>query len=353
MKALILAGGSGTRLRPLTYTSAKQLIPIANKPTIAYGIEAIVAAGITDIGIIVGDTKDDIIAELGDGSTFGATFTYIPQDAPRGLAHAVMIAEEFMNGESFLMYLGDNIVRSGVANLVRQFKEEKPNAMVLLNTVPNPQQYGVVELVDGRVKRLVEKPKNPKSNLALVGVYLFDNNIFTAVNSISPSWRNELEITDAIQWLVDQNYQVNPHVIRDWWKDTGKPKDMLAANRLILEMLTNNIAGSVCEKSELDGKIQIDSGAQIINSTIRGPVIIGEGAVIRDSYIGPFTSIGSNVVVDRSEIENSILLQDVSIINIRERIDSSLIGKGASIQSVEKRPKSQSFVLGDRSQVTL
>jgi len=353
MKALILAGGSGTRLRPLTYTSAKQLIPIANKPTIAYGIEAIVDSGITEIGIIVGDTKDDIIKELGDGSQFGANFTYIPQDAPRGLAHAVMIAEDFMAGDSFLMYLGDNIVRSGVTNLVKQFKSENPNAMVLLNAVPNPQQYGVVELIDGKVKRLVEKPKEPKSNLALVGVYLFDNNIFTAVNSISPSWRNELEITDAIQWLVDQDFQVSPHVITDWWKDTGKPKDMLAANRLILETLESSINGSVCEQSEIDGKVHIDKGAQVINSIIRGPVTIGEGAIIRDSYIGPFTAVGNNVLIESSEVENSILLQDVNIVNISERIDASLLGRGASIRAVERRPKSQSFVLGDRSQIIL
>ena len=353
MKALILAGGSGTRLRPLTYTSAKQLIPIANKPTIAYGIEAIVESGITEIGIIVGDTKDAIISELGDGSAYGAQFTYIPQDAPRGLAHAVMIAEEFMDGESFLMYLGDNIVRSGVIKLVQQFKQEQPNAMVLLNAVPNPQQYGVVELIDGKVKRLVEKPKEPKSNLALVGVYLFDNNVFKAVNSIAPSWRNELEITDAIQWLVDNNFQVHPHVITDWWKDTGKPKDMLAANRLILEMLEGDVHGQVCEVSSLDGRIYVAPGAQIINSVIRGPVTIAEGVVVRDSYIGPFTSLGKNVVVDNSEVENSILLEDVQILNIQDGIDSSLLGKGASIRSVDRRPQRQSFVLGDRSSIIL
>ena len=353
MKALILAGGSGTRLRPLTYTSAKQLIPIANKPTIAYGIEAIVESGITEIGIIVGDTKEAIISELGDGSSYGARFTYIPQDAPRGLAHAVMIAEEFMAGDSFLMYLGDNIVRSGVIKLVNQFKQEQPNAMVLLNAVPNPQQYGVVELVDGKVKRLVEKPKEPKSNLALVGVYLFDNTIFKAVNSIEPSWRNELEITDAIQWLVDNNFQVHPHVITDWWKDTGKPKDMIAANRLILETLESNIQGQVCDVSSLDGRIAVAPGAQIINSVIRGPVTIAEGAIVRDSYVGPFTSIGKNVRIDNSEVENSILLEDVKIINIQDGIDSSLLGKGASIRSVDRRPQRQSFVLGDRSSIIL
>ena len=353
MKALILAGGSGTRLRPLTYTSAKQLIPIANKPTINYGIEAIVESGITEIGIIVGDTKDAIIEELGDGSQFGAKFTYIEQDAPRGLAHAVLIAEEFMNGDSFLMYLGDNIVRSGVSTFVQEFNENSPNAMVLLNAVPNPQQYGVVELVNGEVHRLVEKPKEPKSNLALVGVYLFDQNIFTAVRSIKPSWRNELEITDAIQWLVENDLAVHPHIITDWWKDTGKPKDMLDANRLILETLERSIEGSVCEKSQIDGKVTIEKGAQIENSIIRGPVIIAEGAFIKDAYIGPFTSVGKNVHIERAEVENSIFLEDVQIIDIPSRIDESLLGKGVSIRSTKRRPSAQSFVLGDRSQILL
>jgi glucose-1-phosphate thymidylyltransferase len=353
MKALILAGGSGTRLRPLTYTSAKQLIPIANKPTINYGIEAIVEAGITEIGIIVGDTKDAIKAELGDGSQFGAQFTYIEQDAPRGLAHAVLIAEEFMNGDSFLMYLGDNIVRSGVSTFVKEFQDNRPNAMVLLNAVPNPQQYGVVELIDGKVHRLVEKPTEPKSNLALVGVYLFDNTIFTAVRGIKPSLRNELEITDAIQWLVENDLTVHPHIITDWWKDTGKPKDMLDANRLILETLDRSIKGTVSEDSQIDGKVTIAKGAQVRNSIIRGPVIIAEGAFIEDAYIGPFTSIGRNVRVERAEIENSILLEDVQIIDVSSRIDESLLGKGVSIRSVKRRPSVQSFVLGDRSQIIL
>ncbi len=353
MKALILAGGSGTRLRPLTYTSAKQLIPVANKPTIQYGIEAIAQAGITEIGIIVGDTKKDIIRELGDGSQFGVQFTYIEQDAPRGLAHAVLISEEFMDGSPFLMYLGDNIVRSGVHAFVKSFRENSPNAMVLLNAVPNPQQYGVVELVDGNVHRLVEKPKEPKSNLALVGVYLFDANIFDAVRSIKPSWRNELEITDAIQWLVDMKFTVNPHIITDWWKDTGKPKDMIAANRLILETIEGKIEGSFCAQSALDGRILLGKGSSIENSVIRGPVVIGENVSIKNSYIGPFTSIGNNSTIIDAEIENSILLEDVSIQSISERIDASLLGKGASIGARTRRPKSISFVLGDRSQILL
>lgn len=353
MKALILAGGSGTRLRPLTYTSAKQLIPIANKPTINYGIEAIVKAGITEIGIIVGETKDAIISELGNGSQFGATFTYIEQDAPRGLAHAVLIAEDFMAGDSFLMYLGDNIVRSGVTTFVKEFEEHSPNAMVLLNSVPNPQQYGVVELIDGKVHRLVEKPKEPKSDLALVGVYLFDQNIFTAARKIKPSWRNELEITDAIQWLVENGLIVHPHIITDWWKDTGKPKDMLDANRLILETIGRSIEGTVCENSQIDGKVTIKKGARVENSIIRGPVIIDEGAFIQDAYIGPFTSVGRNVRIERAEVENSIFLEDVQIIDVPSRIDESLLGKGVSIRSAQRRPSAQSFVLGDRSQIIL
>ena len=353
MKALILAGGRGTRLRPLTYTSAKQLIPIANKPTIAYGIEAIVDAGITDIGIIVGDTKDEIKSSLGNGQQYGAKFTYIEQDAPRGLAHAVLIAESFMNGESFLMYLGDNIVPEGVTDFAAHFKANKPNAMVLLNEVPNPQQYGVVELVNGKVHRLVEKPKQPKTNLALVGVYLFDNNIFQAVKSIAPSWRNEYEITDAIQWLVDQNLRVDPHIITGWWKDTGRPEDMLEANRIILEGVESNQRGSICEHSQLSGRIQVGTASTIENCVIRGPVVIGEGTHLKDAYIGPFTSIGNNVTINNAELENSILMDDVSIANISYRIDNSLIGRGAHVYARERRPRAISLVLGDCSLVEI
>ena len=353
MKALILAGGKGTRLRPLTYTSAKQLIPIANKPTIQYGIEAIIEAGITEIGIIVGDTKKDIMNALGDGSQFGAVFTYIEQDSPRGLAHAVMIAEDFMDGDSFLMYLGDNVVQDGVKNFVDDFQKQDANAMVLLNPVPNPSQYGVVVMENNTIVQLIEKPKVPPSNLALVGVYLFDNNIFKAVHSIKPSWRNELEITDAIQWLVDQKLQVSPHIIHNWWKDTGKPEDMLEANRILLEKIRGDIQGEICEGSHVTRSVEIGEGSIIENSTIRGPAIIGKNVHIKNAYIGPFTSIGDNTSIENAEVENSIIMEQSKIKDINTRLDSCLLGKGVQVCSQIRRPKSIALVLGDNSTVDL
>lgn len=355
MKALILAGGKGTRLRPLTYTAAKQLIPIANKPTILFGVESIIEAGITDIGIIVGDTRNEIRTELGDGSQFGARFTYIEQDEPLGLAHAVLIAEEFMDGDSFLMYLGDNLVQNGVKTFVEDFTANRPNAMVLLNPVKNPSSFGVVVLKDGKIEQLVEKPKDPPSDLALVGVYFFDNTVFDAVKSIQPSKRNELEITDALQWLVDKGYTVAPHIIHKWWKDTGKPEDMLEANRIVLANRRQNISvqGEVDELSSITPSVEVESGAQIRNSIVRGPAIIGRGAIVEDSYIGPFTSIGANVVVRNAEIENSIVCDDALIQDVSERLDGCLLGRGVSIVSVSRKPTSNSFVLGDNSSIIL
>ncbi len=355
MKALILAGGKGTRLRPLAYTAAKQLIPIANNPTILYGIEAIIEAGITDIGIIVGDTRDAIKSELGDGSQFGARFTYLEQDEPLGLAHAVLIAEEFMNGESFLMYLGDNIVQNGVSAFVNDFTANQPNAMVLLNPVKNPSSFGVVILKEGNVVQLIEKPEFPPSDLALVGVYFFDSNIFTACKSIQPSHRNELEITDAIQWLVDNQYTVAPHVIHNWWKDTGKPEDMLEANRIMLDSRKKpvQILGTVDEDSVVTGPVDIAKGATIRNSIIRGPAIIGSDCIIENAYIGPFSSIGNSVSIIGSQIENSIVCENTEITNVPDRLDSCLIGCGVTITSSARKPTSSSFVLGDNSSIVL
>jgi len=355
MKALILAGGKGTRLRPLTYTAAKQLIPIANKPTILFGIESIIEAGITDIGIVVGDTRAEIRSELGDGSQFGAKFTYIEQEEPLGLAHAVLIAEEFMDGDSFLMYLGDNLVQNGVKTFVDDFKANRPNAMVLLNPVKNPSSFGVVVLKDGKIERLVEKPQNPPSDLALVGVYLFDGSVFNAVKNIQPSKRNELEITDALQWLVDQGYNVAPHIIHKWWKDTGKPEDMLEANRIVLGNRKENstVDGLVDESSLITPDVTVESGAQIINSIVRGPAIIGCGTVIADAYIGPFTSIGANVEIRNAEIENSIVCDDAQICDVPQRLDGCLLGRGVSVVSVSRKPTSNSFVLGDNSSIVL
>ena len=351
MKALILAGGTGSRLRPLTYTSAKQLIPIANKPILFYAVEAIRDAGITEIGVIVGDTADEVKEALGDGNQFGVKFTFIPQDAPLGLAHAVLTAEEFLGDSSFLMFLGDNLIAAGVTHLVEQFQANQPDAMVLLSRVAEPQRFGVVELKEGRVVRLVEKPKVPPSDLALVGVYLFQSKILEACRSIKPSGRGELEITDAIQWLVDEGLRVDPSIVEGWWKDTGKPEDVLAANHLVLDVIEHRIEGQVCPESDVSGRVVVESGARIIRSTVRGPVIIGAGARIEDAYIGPYTAIAREVTVSHSEVENSILLDGSGIKDVKGRIDSSLLGRNARIESAPGKPQVTKLVLGDNSRI--
>jgi glucose-1-phosphate thymidylyltransferase len=351
MKGLILSGGKGTRLRPLTFTQAKQLVPVANKPVLFYGIEALRDAGIREIGIVVGDTKEEIKAAAGDGSAWGIRITYIEQDAPLGLAHAVKISRGFLGDEPFVMYLGDNILKSGIVSLVREFEEKKPNAMILLTPVPDPQMFGVAELEDGRVVRLVEKPKEPKSNLALVGVYLFDPNIFEAVNSIQPSWRNELEITDAIQYLVEKGYVVQPHLVGGWWKDTGKLEDILEANRLILETIVGRNEGSVDAASRVTGPVAIEKGVVVRNSIIRGPAVIGEGAEIADSYVGPFTAIGKGCRIVGTEIEHSIVLEGSEIVDIGSRIDESLIGREVKIYKCPPKPSVFRFMVGDKSEI--
>ena len=313
MKGLILSGGKGTRLRPITHTSAKQLVPVANKPVLFYGLEALVAAGIRDIGIVVGDTQAEIRAAVGDGSRFGATVQYIEQDAPRGLAHAVLISESFVDGEPFVMYLGDNLLNRGITRFVEEFEREKPAAQILLTRVPDPQMFGVAELSGGRVVRLVEKPKEPKSDLALVGVYMFGREVFDSVKRIKPSFRNELEITDAIQDLIDRGLEVRPHLVEGWWKDTGRLEDMLEANRLILDTIERRIDGQVDGESRIEGKVVIEAGAVIERSVIRGPVLIGAEARICGAYVGPFTSIGNRVEVRDTEIEHSIVLEGAVI----------------------------------------
>jgi glucose-1-phosphate thymidylyltransferase len=351
MKGLILSGGKGTRLRPLTYTQAKQLVPVANKPVLFYGIEALKEAGITEIGIIVGDTKDEIKQAAGDGSRWGARVTYIEQAEPLGLAHAVKISEEFLGEESFVMYLGDNILKSGITSLVEEFQQNKPNSLILLTEVPNPHMFGVAELEDGRVVRLVEKPKKPASNLALVGVYMFDAHIFEAVKAIEPSWRNELEITDAIQYLVEHGYKVQPHLVSGWWKDTGKLEDILEANRLILETLSGSNFGRVDDKSRINGQVAIEKGVSVKNSIIRGPVIIGENSEIADSYIGPFTSIQNDCRIVKTEIEHSIVLEKSEIIDVGSRIDESLIGREVKIFKCPPKPSVYRFMVGDKSEI--
>lgn len=353
MKALILSGGKGTRLRPITFTSAKQLIPVANKPILFYGIEAIAAAGIKDIGIIVGETHEEIKAAVGDGRRFGAKVTYIKQDAPLGLAHAVKIAEPFLKKDRFVMYLGDNVIKDGISELVREFKKNKPNSQILLAHVSNPRQFGVAELRNGKVFRLEEKPKQPRSDLALVGVYMFDENIFKAVNAIKPSGRGELEITDAISWLIKNGYTVDPHIIGGWWKDTGKLEDLLEANRIMLDMIEPRIAGKKDAESRIEGRVVVEKGATVTRSVVRGPAVIGAGTVIENAYIGPFTSIGNRAVVSGSEIEHSIALDESRIEGVGRRIVDSLIGKNARVARADALPAAYRFMLGDNSEVGL
>ena len=352
MKGLILSGGRGTRLRPITFTSAKQLVPVANKPILFYGIEALAASGIREIGIVVGDTRREIRDAVGDGSRFGVSVTYIEQEAPLGLAHAVLVSEPFLGTETFCMYLGDNLIRERLEPLVTRFRDEKPNCQILLAAVPDPTQFGVAVLKDGQVVRLVEKPKEPPSNLGLVGVYMFDATVFKAVKAIKASPRGELEITDAIQWLIDHGHVVRPHVIEGWWKDTGKLEDMLEANRIILDTLLPRTDGTVVD-SEIVGRVVIEAGARVTKSTVRGPAIIGRDAVIESAYVGPFTSIGDRVVLRASEVEHSILLEGASVTDVGGRIESSLIGRNVSIYRTASKPRSFNFMLGDRSEVGL
>jgi len=351
MKALILSGGKGTRLRPLTYTCAKQLVPVANKPVLFRVIEAVVEAGITDIGIVVGDTAPEIKAAVGDGSQWGAKVTYLQQEAPLGLAHAVKISEGFLTNDRFVMFLGDNVIEGGITSLVEQFAASDWNAQIVLKRVQNPRQFGVAELEDGRIVRLVEKPPEPKSDLALVGIYMFDRTIFEAVNSIQPSARGELEITDAIQYLVDQGKKVYPYIHQGWWIDTGKMEDMLDANRLILESLRPSMLGSVDDQSELVGRIRIEEGAEIVNSVVRGPAIIGKHSRIIKFYVGPFTSIYHHCVIERSEIEYSIVLEHSHIADIERRIEHSLIGRNVEVTKSPLKPRAYRLMLGDHSRV--
>lgn len=357
MKGLVLSGGKGTRLRPITHTSAKQLIPVANKPILFYGLEAIREAGITDIGIIVGDTHQEIEGEVGDGSRWGIKVTYIHQDAPLGLAHAVMVAEEFLGDDPFVMYLGDNLIKDGIKDLVEEFRRNGPHAQILLVRVPDPSQFGVAELHEDKVVRLEEKPKDPRSDLALVGVYMFDANIFKAVKEIRPSWRGELEITDAIQWLIDQGYTVVPHIVSGWWKDTGKLEDLLEANRFILDTIQERIDGEVDAKSTIQFRVIIEKGAEIRDSVIRGPSIIGANAKIINSYVGPFTSIYYNCRLENVEIQHSIVCENTVITDRPSqrtfRIEDSLIGQNVEIKRTDLKPKAHRFLLGDSSKVAL
>jgi glucose-1-phosphate thymidylyltransferase len=351
MKGLILSGGKGTRLRPITHTSAKQLVPVANKPVLFYGIEAMAAAGIEQIGIIIApETGGEIRAAAGDGSQFGVAITYVEQDEPLGLAHASLTAEEYLDGESFVMYLGDNLLQGGITDLVDSFRASGPDALILLTPVDDPENYGVAELEAGRVVRLVEKPAVPATNLALVGVYMFTAGIHDAARAIEPSARGELEITDAIQHLVDEGRRVEPHIVRGWWKDTGRLDDMLEANRLVLDRIDAQIDGELVD-SQCDGRVIIELGARLERTTVRGPAIIGAGTRITDAYIGPYTAIGENCVITSAEVEHSILLSGSKVSNLEGRMESSLLGRNVTIARGVRQPRAYRFMVGDNSEI--
>ncbi|MCC6434128.1 MAG: glucose-1-phosphate thymidylyltransferase [Acidimicrobiales bacterium] len=369
MRGLILSGGAGTRLRPITHTSAKQLVPIANKPILFYGIEDMARAGITEIGIVVGDTGDEIRAAVGDGSRFGVSVTYLTQDAPRGLAHCVLIARDFLGDEDFVMYLGDNMLEAGLSGFVANFEAERHGggrlpldgsgseagavAQILLKEVDNPKAFGVAEVgADGEVVRLVEKPEVPPSNLALVGVYLFDPLIHDAVRAIEPSARGELEITDAIQWLIDQGHRVRHEVLQGWWIDTGKKDPLLECNRWVLDTIKTSLRGELDETSSVEGRVVIEEGARLVRSRVRGPAVIGAGTVLRDSYIGPYSSIAAGCEIVDSDIENSVVLEQSRISGI-PRLADSLLGRNTEVFKSGLRPSATRLMLGDHSHVDL
>jgi glucose-1-phosphate thymidylyltransferase len=358
VKALILAGGAGTRLRPITHTNAKQLVPVANKPILFYGLEAMAEAGIKEIGMIVGDTAAEVREAVGDGSRWGVEVTYLPQAAPLGLAHCVLIARQFLAEDDFVMYLGDNLIRQGVKEFVDRFEADRRQfdpaaAHILLARVPDPHRFGVAELDEvGQVVRLVEKPKEPKSDLALVGVYLFSPAIHQAAAAISPSDRNELEITDAIQWLVDNGQRVRTDVLTGWWIDTGKLTPLLEANRLILETLERRIEGTVDEESRIEGRVVIEAGAVIERSQVRGPAIIGAGTRIIDSFIGPFTAIDQDCQVIHSEVEHSVILARSRIEHVA-RLEDSLLGRDVVVLRSGLRPTATRLMVGDDCQIDL
>ncbi len=351
LKGLILSGGKGTRLRPITHTSAKQLVPVANKPVLFYGIEAMAKAGIAEVGIIIApETGAEIRAAAGDGSQFGVNLTYIVQDAPLGLAHAVLTAEPYLGESPFVMYLGDNLLQGGIEDLVASFREQGPDALILLTPVPDPEQYGVAELSDGKVIRLIEKPPAPKTNLALVGVYMFTSCVHDAAKAIQPSARGELEITDAIQQLVDQGNRVEPHIVRGWWKDTGRLEDMLAANRLVLDTIERRLEGDLVD-SQVDGRVVIEQGARLERCAVRGPAIIGTGARLTDCYVGPYTAIGEGCTIQNAEVEHSILLAGAVVHDLDGRMESSLLGRNVKIGRDDRQPRAYRFLVGDNSEI--
>ena len=351
LKGLILSGGKGSRLRPFTYTSAKQLVPIANKPVLFYTIEQLVECGITDIAIVVGDTADQIRAAVGDGSAFGASVEYIQQDAPLGIAHAVKIARDYMGETPFVLYLGDNFLLGGVKPFVDSFRENGANCQILLHPVNNPQAFGIAELVDGRVTRIVEKPASPSSNLAVIGVYMFDQHVFEAVERIKPSARGELEITDTIQYFIDNGLDVQAELLDRYWIDTGKMDDILEANRMVLQSLAPSNRGQVDERTRVYEPVILEKGARVVNSVLRGPLIVGEKTEIIDSYVGPFTTIDHHCRLKGVRVEGSIILEHTSIEDIHWPIDRSLIGRHVTLRGGQAVGGSYSLTLGDHSEI--
>ena len=359
LKGLILSGGKGTRLRPITHTSAKQLVPVANKPVLFYGIEAMADVGITEVGIVIApDTGREIEQAVGDGSRFGVRASYILQREPLGLAHAVLAAEPFLQGSAFVMYLGDNLLQGGISELVAAFREHAPDALILLTHVSDPENYGVAELANvragepSRVVRLAEKPKAPASDLALVGVYMFTAQIHDAARAISPSGRGELEITDAIQQLLDGGKRVESHIVRGWWKDTGRLEDMLEANRLILDNLIGRVDGELID-SRVDGRVVVEVGARLERTTVRGPAIIGAGARLRDCYVGPYTAVGERCTIAGAEVEHSILLAGCTVSELDGRMESSLLGRNVTVRRGDRQPRAYRFMVGDNSDISI
>ena len=353
MKGLVLAGGAGTRLRPITYTSAKQLVPVANKPILFYGLEQLRDAGITDIAIIVGDTAADIRAAVGDGSALGIQVTYVHQDRPLGLAHALLTAADHLGEDDVVMFLGDNLIEGGIGEVVADFRRDRPDAQLLLKQVADPERFGVAVLDDqGRVQRLVEKPTDPPSDLALVGVYLFTTAVIDAARRISPSARGELEITDAIQRVLDDGGTVRASMVRGWWLDTGKKDDLLDANRVVLQGLARDVEGAVDADSEVVGEVVIAPGARLVRSTVRGPAIIGAGTHLEDVFVGPFTSIGEGCTIARTELEHSVVMAGCTLTDAG-RLEGSLLGRGVTIERTTRRPAAHRLTLGDHSHLQL
>jgi glucose-1-phosphate thymidylyltransferase len=356
MKGLVLAGGAGTRLRPLTYSGAKQLVPVANRPILFYVMDNLVDAGITDIGMIISpETGAEVKATVGDGSRWNARVEYILQDRPGGLAHAVRTAAPYLGSDDFCMFLGDNLIGTMIKDAVATFGASKElAASVMLKEVPNPSSFGVAEVDgDGNVTRLVEKPKEPKSNLALVGIYLFRHSIFGAIDQIKPSARGELEITDAISKLIELGGRVRFERVTSWWLDTGKKDDLLLANDTVLDSwLKDDVRGTVDAASTITGRVCIEEGAEVVRSQIRGPVTIGKGARIVDSRIGPFTSLGDGVVVERSTVDHSVIMEQSRIVDIA-RLEDSLIGRRVAVHPGKAHAGSLSLLVGDDCKIEL